>query len=115
MKPRFKVKESYSHLMAKIVLAHWVGGIMEEPFYIEDQYLFIPDVTVKENESLVSIYEIVESHAFTGKKLGLIQEWCYRNATDLTVFEISARYILAQTDKPDCIIPMDCYVIEFEK
>lgn len=116
MKPRFRHKESFKHLMAKLVLSQWVNGIIEEPFYINGEYLFIPDVTVKEDGILTSIYEVVASHAFTGKKLGLIQEWCYRNSTDLTIFEISADYILAQTEKPDPIIPMDCYIIDlFEK
>jgi hypothetical protein len=109
---KFKKKESFKHECAKDVLAKWVDGVTEEIFYIEESYLFIPDVTVRINNKLIAVYEVVNAHAFTGKKLGLMQEWCYRNATDLSVFEISADYILAQTEIPNPIIPMEYYNIE---
>ena len=113
MKSRFKHKESYKHKMAKTVLAEWTDGIMEEPFCVDGQYLFVPDVMVRENGVIKTIYEVVNTHSFTGKKLGIIQEWCYRNATELSVFEISADYILTQTEKPDQIRCMEYYNVEF--
>lgn len=42
----------------------------------------------------------------------MIMDWCYRNATELTVFEVSADYILSQTDKPDFIRAKECYIID---
>lgn len=113
MKHHFEYKESYRHLMAKIVLAQWTTGTTEEIFYVEDQYLFIPDVVVRENGIITKFYEVINKNQFNGKKLGVMQEWCYRNATDVSVFEISADYILDQIDKPDYIRTKEYYNIEF--
>jgi hypothetical protein len=68
-------------------------------------------VTVYRNGVLSCIYEIVASHPLSSKKYGLIQYWCYQNRTDLTVYEVSADYILSLTEKPDFIQSMECYTV----
>jgi len=55
---------------------------------------------VYRNGIIDSIYEVVYKNPLNGRKLGLIQYWCYRNNTELVVYEISADYILKQTEKP---------------
>ena len=112
MKYPFKKKESFKHKCAVEILSSWVNGTIEEPFYVDDMFLFVPDVTVRENGILKSIYEVVNCHPLNGNKLGLIQEWCYRNATELSIFEVSADYILAQTDKPERIEIMEYYDVD---
>lgn len=110
-KPRFKTNESGYHKSAKEILASWVNGVIEHPFKFNDEILFVPDVTCYKNGILDCIYEVIHSHPLTGKKYGKIQEWCYRNYTELTVFEISADFILAQTKKPEWIETMECYTV----
>ena len=110
-KPRFKVNESGYHKGAKEILASWVNGNIEQPFKFNGEILFVPDVTCYKDGILDCIYEVVHSHPLTGAKYGKIQEWCYRNYTELTVFEISADYILAQTKKPERIETMECYTV----
>ena len=107
----FESNETGYHRYAKESLSIWIDGVMERPFSVDDKYLFVPDVSVYENGVLKCIYEIVYSHPLDGKKLGLIEYWCYRNAVDLTIFEVSADYILKQTKKPDQIKTMECYII----
>src|SRR5450759_1111394 len=108
-KSLFKINESGYHKSAKEILAGWVNGIMEQPFKIEEKVIFVPDITVYKNSVLECIYEVVYSHPLTAKKYGLIQFWCYKNFTDLTVYEISADYILSQTGKPERLEVMECY------
>jgi hypothetical protein len=110
-KPRFKKKESGYHKSAVEILASWVNGVIEQPFSFDGEILFIPDVTCYKNGILECIYEIVQSHPLTGKKYGKIQEWCFRNYTDLTVFEISADFILRQTEKPERLETIECYTV----
>lgn len=99
----FKVNETGYHKSAKEILATWVNGLVEYEFYLDGSILFIPDVTCFKDGILDSIYEVVYSHPLTGRKLGMIQYWCYRNSKDLSVFEVSADFILAQTVKPERI------------
>ena len=112
MKHHFKKNETGYHKFAVKELASWVNGIPEQPFYIDDSILFVPDVTCYKDGVLDSLYEVVYSHPLSGKKLGLIQEWCYRNASELSVFEVSADFILKQTKKPERIGTMEYYNIE---
>lgn len=110
-KPRFKVNESGYHKSAKEILASWVNGVTEQPFCVDGKIVFVPDVTCYKNGVLECIYEVVHSHPLTAHKYGLIQYYCYHNFCDLTVFEISADYILAQTKKPERIETMECYTV----
>jgi hypothetical protein len=107
----FKRCESGYHKYAVTELATWVNGVIEKPFEIDGKMIFIPDVTCYKNGILDSIYEIVNRYPITGYKLGMIEYWCYRNSTELTVFEVSADFVLRQTDKPERIETMECYLI----
>jgi hypothetical protein len=108
---RFERNETGYHNQAVKVLARWVKGKREKPFYIEDSIAFIPDVSCYDNGVLSCLYEVVYSHPLIGRKLAMIEYWCYRNATDLVVREISADYILKQTGKPDVLQLMETYII----
>ena len=108
---RFKKNETGYHSQAVKVLSRWVKGKREKPFYVEGSIVFVPDVTCYVNGILTCIYEVVYSHPLIGRKLAMIEYWCYRNATDLIVYEISADYILKQTAKPDLIQLMETYII----
>jgi hypothetical protein len=110
-KPHFKKCESGYHSSAITILSQWVGGEAEKPFYVDGSIVFVPDVTVYKNGILDCIYEVVRSHPLTAKKYGLIQYWCYKNFCDLTVYEISTDYILAQTEKPEYLRTMECYTV----
>lgn len=107
----FKKNESGYHESAVKILAGWVNGMIEIPFYIDGSIVFIPDVACFENGLLISIYEVVHSHPLSAKKYGMIQYWCYRKIKELTVFEVSSDFILSQTSKPDRIVTMECYIV----
>lgn len=111
-KSLFEKKETGYHKYAVAVLSFWLDGIREQCFKIDGCIVFVPDVTVYRNGIITSIYEVVYSHSFTGRRLGLIEYWCYRNATELTVFEVSADYVLNQLEKPERIETMECYIID---
>lgn len=102
-KSRFEDNQSGYHRSAVNILAGWVNGSPEEKFYLHDEIYFVPDVTVYMNGEPSVIYEVVYKNEFTGKKLGRIQFWCYVNAFDLKVCEVSAHWILKQTKKPEKI------------
>jgi hypothetical protein len=110
--PHFEVKESGYHESAKNILAKWVGGATEVPFRIKRKIVFVPDVTVYENGVVKCIYEVVYSHPLTALKYAIMQYYCYRNFTSLTVYEISADFILKQTCKPERLEFMECYTID---
>jgi hypothetical protein len=103
----FKKCETGYHKYAVRQLAEWVGGEIEKPFYIDGAIVFVPDVTKDEK-----LYEVVYSHEMNGRKLNNIMDYCHRNATELTVFEVSANFILEQTEKPENIRIMDCYIMQ---
>jgi len=108
----FKDKQTGYHRSAVKILAEWVDGLVECPFYIEDSIAFVPDVTVRKNDIIESIYEVVYSHPVDGKKLGMMQYWCYLNGTSFEVFEVSADFILKQTCKPGRIEIMEYYLVD---
>jgi hypothetical protein len=112
MKKKYKVKESGYHESAKNILAKWVNGVTEVPFRINGRIEFVPDVTVYENGIIKCVYEIVYSHPLTALKYGMMQYYCYHNFTSLTVYEISADFILKQTEKPERLEFMECYTID---
>lgn len=107
----FKRLETGYHRWAVRELAFWVNGIIEEPFYIDGLIVFVPDVAVIRNGIITSVYEVVYKHAINGKKLGMIEYWCYMTGTQLAVFEVSADFILSQTKQPERIETMECYLI----
>lgn len=110
-KCHLEANESGFHKYAVRELSSWVNGIRDQHFKIDGITAFVPDVTCYKNGILDSIYEVVHTHPLTGKKLGMIEYWCYRNATELSVFEVSADFILRQTNKPERIETMECYLI----
>lgn len=111
LKPRFKDTQTGYHRSAVRILAEWVNGNPEYKFYLNGKYYFVPDVTVMKNKVPTILYEVVYKNDFTGKKLGKIQFWCYCNAIDMTVYEVSADWILSQTEKPEYIQTMECYTV----
>jgi hydroxyacyl-ACP dehydratase HTD2-like protein with hotdog domain len=98
--------ESYKHESAKQVLKKWFEPEytveIEKEFFIDGKLSFIPDITLMQETTIRAIYEIVHKHGLNGKKLGLIQYWCFLNY-DFPVYEINADYILNQVNKPDVI------------
>jgi hypothetical protein len=110
-KSRFKKHETGYHASAVKILAGWVNGKIEQKFYHDGQFIFVPDIVCYKNGIIDCIYEVVYSHPLSAKKYGLIQYWCYMNVKELTVFEVSADYILKQTSKPDYIRSMECYLV----
>lgn len=108
----FKKCETGYHKHACIELAEWVdGSVNEDPFTVDGVFMFTPDVITTDSGIITGVYEVVKSHPVDGKKLGKIQYWCYRNFTELTVYEIDADYILSQTEKPEVIDFMNVYTI----
>ena len=107
----FKDNQTGYHSAAVKILAEWTNGKIEQPFYVDGKMIFVPDVVCFKNGIIDCIYEVVYSHPLTGKKYGLIQYWCYRQMTELTVYEISADYILKQVCKPDRIEVIECYTV----
>ena len=69
----FKKNETGYHNSAVKILAGWVNGMTEIPFYIDGSIVFVPDVACFENGLLTSIYEVVHSHPLSAKKYGMIQ------------------------------------------
>lgn len=107
----FKRIETGYHRSAKQILAKWVNGKTEKKFMVDKSILFVPDIACYKNGILECLYEVTHKHPLQGRKLALIEYWCYRNSTELVVYEVSADYILAQTEKPEFIRTMECYVI----
>ena len=107
----FEKKETGFHKHAVIELAEWVNGITEKEFYIDGKIAFIPDVTCYVDGVLNCFYEVVKSHPLSGRKLAIITDWCYRNSTEVSIFEVSADFVLAQTKKPDYIQYIEYYFI----
>ena len=98
----FKKNVSYKHEKAIEVLAEWLSNVeFERPFYIDGCIIFVPDLVTIDG-IITGIYEVVHKNELTGKKLGLIQYWCYLNY-DIPVYEVSAEWILCQTGKPENI------------
>lgn len=108
---RFRKNETFKHKCAVEVLATWVNGIIEKPFLLDGLIVFVPDIAVYKNGILTAIYEVVNSHPLSSKKYGLIQYFCYRSVQELTVYEVSAEYILSLKEKPEYIQSMECYTV----
>lgn len=108
---KFKKHESGYHKFAVMQLAAWVNGLIEVPFYIDSDIAFVPDVVCYENGQVRTMYEVVYSHPVPGRKIGLIQMWGYFNNIEFSLIEVSADWILKQTEKPDRIIKIDHYDI----
>lgn len=111
-KSRFKKHETGYHGSAVYILSQWVGGIIEMPFVMDSSIVFVPDVVKMSNGVVQCLFEVVYSHPVNGKKLGMMQYYCYRNFTSLTVYEISADFILKQTEKPKELKFSECYTID---
>ena len=99
-------KESYKHKSAKKVLADWLKGeyrVFVEPYMGIDSMTFRPDVVAYSGENLSAIYEVVNKNSIDGKKLGKIQYYGYLHGINFLCHEVSADWILNQTEKPDKI------------
>jgi hypothetical protein len=68
-------------------------------------------VTCYKDGVIECVYEVVYSHPLTAKKYGLIQFYYYREVKEMTVYEISADFILRQTKKPERIETIECYTV----
>lgn len=112
MKKPFKKCETYYHKCAVETLSSWVNGIIEKEFILDGSILFVPDVVVYENGIIQKAYEVVHTNPIGGRKLGLIQYYCYRTMTELTVHEVSVDFILSQKEKPEVIESIETYIIE---
>jgi len=108
----FKKCETYLHHEAVKILRRWVKGKREVRFELDGYPVFVADVATYDNNIVQRVYEVTYKHPVDGKKLGMIQYWCYRNMTPLTVFEVSAEYILKQIKKPEVIDHINCFVID---
>jgi hypothetical protein len=108
----FRKVETYKHRYAVEVLASWVKGETERPFFLDGIMTFVPDVTVYKDGILNCVYEVVNKNPINGKKLGLMQYYCYRMSQELTVFEVSAEYIMTRVEQPEVIETMSCYIID---
>ena len=111
-KPHFEKIETFMHHEAVKILRRWVKGKREVRFDIDGYPAFIADVVTFDNDIIQRIYEVTYKHPVDGKKLGRIQYWCYRNITPVTVFEVSAEYILKQIKKPEIIDHINCFIID---
>lgn len=107
----FKKMETGFHRYAVVELANWFDGKIEEPLYIDDTILLVPDVTASDNR----FFEVTYKHELTGRKLGLYQYWSYRNNIPISVYEIDAKYILSHIEKPIALTGVDCYIFEPDK
>ena len=93
-------------------LASWVGGKTEVEFKVDELLVFVPDVVTYKDGVIDSIYEVVYSHPIDGRKLGMMQYYSYVNSTAFVVHEVSADYILKQTEKPEIIRTMETFIID---
>lgn len=108
----FKKVETFMHHEAVKILRRWVKGRREVQFDVDGYPAFVADVATYDEGFVQRLYEVTYKHPIDGKKLGMIQYWCYRNLTPVTVFEISAEYILNQKTKPDNIAYIECFEVE---
>jgi hypothetical protein len=106
---KFKKCQTGFHEFAVIRLAEWIGGQTEVPFFIDGVIAFVPDVVCGND-----LYEVVYSNPVHGRKLGMIQMWSYFNNTNLNLFEVSADWILKQTEKPEVIECTEIYEINLK-
>lgn len=110
-KSRFKINESGYHRSAKEILASWVNGKVEKKFYVDGKICFVADVAVYKDGKLDFVYEVVHTHPMTGHKYGMIQFYCYKTISQITVFEVSSDFILRQTVEPEEIEAIEKYTV----
>lgn len=114
----FKEIESYKHKFAKDVLAGWLNSefevVQEKKFYIGGSLVFVADLACYVNGNIICLYEILHKHQVSGKKIGRIQSWAYRNFKDLVVYEIRAEWIMCQINKPEELLVENQYEMLFQ-
>ena len=100
-----KIIESYKHLFAKKLLAHWLKSEYktktEVKFYAGEYIWFIADIVCYDKDIPFAVYEVTHKHGIDFKKLMRIQLWSYRNNIQLQVYEVQAEWILRQIKQPD--------------
>lgn len=101
-------KESYMHLFAKNLLAMWLKDdylkvAKEEKFYLDGRILFIADIACFDENGIKTLYEVFHKHEIDYKKLACIQYYEYINDIKLEIYEVSAKVILSQIEKPQYI------------
>lgn len=106
-------KESYKHAAAVKVLADWLRSdyIVKVEKYMGFDLVFKPDIAAYKNDILQAIYEVVHTNGVDYKKLGRIQYYAYVNNLSFLCHEVSAEWILRQTEKPDKITHMFTFQI----
>ena len=100
-------KESYKHRAAKRVLSSWIVPdytVKVEQYFGFGTFVFRPDITTFNNGQIDAFYEVVNKNPIDGKKLGKMQYYCYINGLDVLCHEVSAEWILSQTDKPEALL-----------
>ena len=107
-------KESYKHESAKKVLADWLSDDfkVEVEKYFGFDLVFKPDIAVYDDEQLRAFYEVVHKCEVDGKKLGKMQYFCYLNGLEMLCHEVSADWILEQTEKPERIKSSFVFVLK---
>ncbi len=100
--------ESYLHKFAKTLLTKWLKKQylrvdIEKKFYLNNNILFIPDITCYNEDGLNCFYEVYNKSELTGVKLANIQYYCYIHNIKVPVYELSANYILRQIKEPNKI------------
>jgi hypothetical protein len=111
MRKRFKINESGYHKSAKEILASWVNGKVEQEFKVDGKICFVADVAVYKDDKLDFVYEVVHTHPMTGRKYGMIQFYCYRTLSQITIFEVTSDFILKQTSEPKEIEAIEKYIV----
>jgi hypothetical protein len=109
-------KESYKHKSAKKVLADWLKGeykVSVEPYMGFGNMTFRPDIATYSDGRLAAIYEVVNKNPVHGKKLGKIQYFGYLHGIEFLCHEVSADWILNQTEQPEKIEYLWSYDINF--
>ena len=97
--------ESYKHKAAKKILADWLSAdytVKLEAFF--GKPVFSPDVTTLTEGQIDAFWEVEHKNGIDGKKLGKMQHYCYVNNLELYCYEVSAEWILCQTEKPEQIV-----------
>lgn len=106
-----EAKESYLHRQAKIVLSDWwkdkhYFGIYPARIDIEKKMImggiiqFVPDVCIYDTGGIRAFVEVEHKNLISQYKLWTIDNYCRINGLDAFIIEISAYWILAQTDIP---------------
>jgi hypothetical protein len=127
VKPRFKETESFLHNYAKKEIASWIEirpelldydykdlklkTVLEQKQECEGLIKFIPDVTViHPDKGIVAYIEVVHKSPITLEKLNAVKLWITQHEWWGThVIEISAQWILTQTQIPNSLFLMNKY------